>query len=512
MPKKPRAYSYLRFSTPEQLKGDSLRRQTQLADEYARKHGLVLDTELNLRDLGVSAFRGANVSTGALGVFLKAIDEGIVDRGAFLLVESLDRVSRDTAYDAQLTLQNIINKGVTVVTLMDGRAYSREALTADPLGILYALMVFMRANEESRTKSRRIKAAWHGKRQRAKSTTLTAITPGWMQLDAQRRPVLIPERAAVVRKIVRDFLRGVGKHSIARDLNTSKVPPFGRAKHWQRSYIDKILTSPTLIGTFVPHIEEHKGGKLHRIPQEPVEGYYPAVIDAGTWERLQAVNRKSPLRGRHAGRALQNVLSGLARCPRCDSTMTRVSKGSRRRAGKPFLVCTRAKTGAGCEYRAVPCDAIEDALTKNYRAIVDDMPSPDAALDREWRSAEAAVSELEGRIGDLMAHLERRPSDALARRIAELEVSLMAAKKARDEVAARATGAESRVLKLKLDALGTAIRARPMNRERINAALRELLDKVVIDYRSGYLEFHWRAGGESSILYAWPKEGQARAR
>ena len=62
-----KAYSYLRFSTPEQSKGDSLRRQTALADEYAKRHGLTLDTELNLRDLGVSAFRGDNVAVGALG-------------------------------------------------------------------------------------------------------------------------------------------------------------------------------------------------------------------------------------------------------------------------------------------------------------------------------------------------------------------------------------------------------------------------------------------------------------
>ena len=35
----PKAYSYIRFSTPEQALGDSLRRQVQLAEEYARKHG-----------------------------------------------------------------------------------------------------------------------------------------------------------------------------------------------------------------------------------------------------------------------------------------------------------------------------------------------------------------------------------------------------------------------------------------------------------------------------------------
>lgn len=511
MPKKPRAYSYLRFSTPEQLKGDSLRRQTQLAEEYARRHGLVLDTELNLRDLGVSAYRGDNIETGALGAFLTAVKEGVVEPGSLLLVESLDRVSRKVARKAVRILEDIVEAGITVVTLNDGKQYTADSL--DGFDFVMAVLILIRANEESATKARRIKAAWHSKRQRAKSATLTAITPGWIELDGQRKPVLIPERAAVVRKIVKDFLRGVGKHTIARDLNAAKVPPFGRAKHWHRSYIDKILTSPALVGTFVPHVEEHRGGKLHRIPQEPVESYYPAVIDAETWERLQAISRKSPLRGRHATKAVRNVLSGLARCPKCDSTMTRVTKGPNSgKSGKPFVVCTRAKTGAGCDYHAVPYEDIERAIVQNYERIIDDMPSPDAAIDREWRSAEAAVDELEGRIGELMAHLERRPSDALARRVAELEVSLKETRKARDEVAAKIGSADSKVLKLKVEALGVALRARHVDCRRINAALRELLDHVVIEYRTGHLEFHWRAGGESSVLYAWPKERRARAR
>jgi len=37
------AYSYIRFSSELQTKGDSLRRQTQLAEDYALKHNLLLD-------------------------------------------------------------------------------------------------------------------------------------------------------------------------------------------------------------------------------------------------------------------------------------------------------------------------------------------------------------------------------------------------------------------------------------------------------------------------------------
>ncbi|MBR0971873.1 recombinase family protein [Bradyrhizobium japonicum] len=59
-----KAYSYVRFSTPSQAAGASLQRQTDKAKKYALEHGLTLDTELNMMDLGVSAYRGKNAHTG----------------------------------------------------------------------------------------------------------------------------------------------------------------------------------------------------------------------------------------------------------------------------------------------------------------------------------------------------------------------------------------------------------------------------------------------------------------
>ena len=82
----PIAYSYLRFSSARQEQGDSLRRQEQLAETYAQKHNLQLNTTLTYRDLGVSAFKGAHLEKGALGSFVRAIDEGIVASGSYLLV------------------------------------------------------------------------------------------------------------------------------------------------------------------------------------------------------------------------------------------------------------------------------------------------------------------------------------------------------------------------------------------------------------------------------------------
>src|SRR5262245_42614109 len=88
----PTAYSYIRFSSPEQAQGDSVRRQTALRDAWLTRSGAILDTSLSLRDCGVSAFTGAhrhNPDRHALAMFLKLVEAGRVPRGSYLVIENL---------------------------------------------------------------------------------------------------------------------------------------------------------------------------------------------------------------------------------------------------------------------------------------------------------------------------------------------------------------------------------------------------------------------------------------
>src|SRR5436305_1352308 len=94
----PTAYSYIRFSHPDQAKGDSVRRQTEAAAEWCACHGVTLDQSTTLRDLGKSAYTGAhrkNPDRHALAAFLKLVEDGRVPAGSYLLVENLDRLSRE---------------------------------------------------------------------------------------------------------------------------------------------------------------------------------------------------------------------------------------------------------------------------------------------------------------------------------------------------------------------------------------------------------------------------------
>src|SRR5262249_1639573 len=154
----PKAYSYVRMSTDVQLKGDSLRRQLELSKTYADEHGLELVAERQLQDIGISAYRGANVQEGALGRFVEAVRKGQIEKGSFLLVESLDRLSRQDIMKSLSLFVELVNNGINIVTLADRHEYSAGKTNLEDL--IYSIVVMSRAHEESQTKSIRVSAAW----------------------------------------------------------------------------------------------------------------------------------------------------------------------------------------------------------------------------------------------------------------------------------------------------------------------------------------------------------------
>ena len=517
-----KAYSYLRFSTPEQAAGDSKRRQSDLAAKYAATHGLVLDDELTIEDLGVSAFRGRNASAeGELGAFLKAVEDGLVPRGSYLLVENLDRLSRDAIDEAQYLFLTIIRAGVTIVTLLDGKEFSRQTIKANPTEMLISMLVLMRGHEESATKSRRGKHNWLQKRVRAATdgTPMTHLTPAWIKLDRPRKeggkPVLIPERVAILRRIFKWAAQGLGQHSIAMRLNAESVPTWGCAgrkpgTHWGRSYIAKTLENPAVVGTFIPHKESYdEAGKLHREPLEPIPDYFPAVISEDLFQQVQEAQKtRSPLRGRHTGKTLHNVFAGLLRCPVCTGTMTVVHKGPG--GGSRKVVCTNARAGGGCAYHSIPYAPLEDAFLHDGDYLLANAPHAAHGDDFLLKASELedSLREAEASIENLTVELAKRPSLAIREHLTMWEEERADLKARLDEVAKTlATGGKAQVER-RCEELRKVLKAKPFNREQANGLLRGLAAGVTVKYDEGELVFVWNHGGDSRITYAyeWGKD------
>src|SRR5262249_18290831 len=145
-------------------------------------------------------FRGKNVQEGELGHFIKAVESEKVKRGSYLLVENLDRISRQPARMALRQLEKIVELGIKLVTLHDRKVYTEDSLNESFTDLMYALMVLQRGHEESATKSQRVKAAWAAKRKRAieSGVVMTGALPAWITRDkATRELKLHAERAKV---------------------------------------------------------------------------------------------------------------------------------------------------------------------------------------------------------------------------------------------------------------------------------------------------------------------------
>lgn len=505
----PRAYSYLRFSTPEQAKGDSYRRQSELARDYAARQGLDLDDRLTFHDLGVSGFRGANSETGRLADFRAAVTGGLVARGSYLLVESLDRVSRQAARRALRVLEEIVDLGVAVVTLNDGRVYDLDALDRDPGALLMALLIFIRANEESETKSRRLKASWAGRRAKAAEKPITSRGPAWLRLEEGRWHVL-EERAAVVLRVFAMAGQGVGENAIAATLNRDGVATWGDngrapAVMWHRSYVRKLLESPAVVGTLVPHTMLHAGQVKRREAGVAVPNYYPAVVSSEAWAAVASMRGTvNPARGRHAGMPLANVLGGLGRCSACGKAMTRVTKGASEKAGRARLLCTGAKTGTGCSFRPISCEAVEEALRVGFPVLANGGPQSDLAAD-----AAALIPGLEARVAEIVATVEGMFRSGTVIRDPDgwdIVAALNAEKRdLYDQIGNLRTYGHfmaEPVMRRRLDELQAAVASDPMDITAANTALRGLFDHVTVDVDGAALRFAWKSGETTALPVA----------
>jgi DNA invertase Pin-like site-specific DNA recombinase len=434
------AYSYIRFSTPEQAAGDSLRRQTEEAEDYCRRHGLTLDESLTLRDLGVSAFRGKNALVGNLRTFLDAVARGTVPPGSVLIVESVDRISRQGIDEGYDILKGILKKGVSIVTLSPEREFGPEAVKSLTKGALELQIILERAAEESERKSDRNGKAWAQKVKvaRAGGEILTQALPAWVEATGGKwvedrhgkkvlrgaRLTLIPERAEVVRRIFWLAANGYGMASIVQKLTADGVEAWGRSKVWVRAYVAKILKDRRAIGEHQPK------GKGRKPNGDVIPNYFPAVVTeeefyaarAGCLERL----RKPGRIGDHV-----NVFAGILFNARDGdkwfSTKLAASKG-----GYRVLVNT-AGTEGRAKSESFPLDVFEQAVLSELREIDphevlngDHGPDESLAIAAELAGVEAKIAELEAELanGDVAAlarvlrQQEERQRD-LAARLAE---------------------------------------------------------------------------------------------
>lgn len=108
------------------------------------------------------------------------------------------------------------------------------------------------------------------------------------------KPEIDPEQAVTVKRIYERFLAGDSLATIASDLNADGIPTPSGVGQWQRGTIESILTNEKYKGDAVlnkTYIRDCLSKKVMinngERPKYYVENNHPAIIDSGTFGRVQ---------------------------------------------------------------------------------------------------------------------------------------------------------------------------------------------------------------------------------
>ncbi|EKL0031214.1 recombinase family protein [Vibrio vulnificus] len=315
-------YLYIRFSRKTQEDGDSERRQYEYAKKIAQKYNLTINHDL--RDRGYSAFKGTHRKTGKLGRFIQDVDNGIVAKGSILIVESLDRLSREAPFYAQKLFNDLMYKGITVITSSDEAVYNEQEFNKRSEAFYRVYGVMQRAFEESDRKQLNSIGSIKGKIARVEKGEHTSNFTGlpfW--ITNNQSEYVLNSLAEPVKLIVNWSLEGVGATEISRRLAEIGIKSPQGKEIWGITTISNVLKNHSLFGKATMELNYTRDGVNIKEPYE-FEGIYPSIISEDDFNLINARKKKGHgSRAAYMGKAylLSAYGKGVAVCAKCGSCL-----------------------------------------------------------------------------------------------------------------------------------------------------------------------------------------------
>lgn len=479
------AIRYHRYSSKRQDRGSSIERQHEATAELCERKGWqVVET---IQDKGQSAWKGDHLSAGHLGRLRQRIDAGLIDPGTVLVVENLDRLSRQDYRTARRWIEDVTDRGIIVAVCRPELLLDSAAMSGANIGaMLQHLLEANRATLESTRKSD------FQKRNIARMLDMvragvcpTPRVPAWLNGVVGQRLTINEERRALV-NLIYEWSVTMGLQAICKKLNAEHAPwtegwKTGKAE-WKIGYVRDILYSPAVEGKYVV-----REGADRKNTGEVITGYYPRIVDASLVIRARAaINKRAGTGGQNHGKA-QNLFIGLATCKKCGGAVGRVAGGN----NYAYMVCRAARYGTCDNNNHVSYSMLEKAVVDNLLHLaldddhftsVDDIAPTIAALSE----AKSTIDTLQIEQANIIRVLRRSPdSYALAAELDKIEAELSSAIRVREEAETKLLAARGNVspaehlvrVRTVRDALDSDAEARRMVREAFSA----LVENIVFD-------------------------------
>ena len=315
-----RVAAYTRVSAEMEMKLHSLTAQEDYYREYIAAHP-------EWEFAGIYSDYGISGTTVQRPEFQRMLEDCRAGKIDLVITKSVTRFARNTVILLN-TIRELKALGI------DCYFEKEDMHSISPGGELLLTLLAMYAEEEARSASENQR--WRIRKKFENGEPWVGNMLGYRLVNGKM--VVVPEEAEIVQRIFSDYLSGVGRYVIARQLILEGIRPKS-GKKWTESSIHQILTNEKYAGnmilqkTFRPDFRT-KIDKPNRgeVKKYYVENSHEAIIDQETFDRVQA---EMALRAAKYGKGERrtfhpHLFSGYIRCGHCGRSL----KYYRTNAGK----------------------------------------------------------------------------------------------------------------------------------------------------------------------------------
>lgn len=366
-----RVAAYARVSADKQAAVDSLSNQVSYYNDYIGNHPGWLFA-------GVYADYGLSGTKENRPEFQRMLADARAGKFDIVITKSITRFARNTVTLLK-TVRELKELGIKVLFEKE----NMSSFSAD--GDLMMSLIALFAEEEARSASE--SKRWQIQKQFEEGKPVPHDMLGYRSVNGQLQ--IVEEEAEVVRRIFTDYLSGMGRIRIARNLNKEGVK-FGK-QLWRDSTIRCILTNEKYTGNMLlqkTFIEDFRTKKQKKNKGERrqyyVEDSHEPIIPLEVFEQVQAEMKRRDALYESRHKSNNHLFTGMIVCGMCGARYCRKNAmTSTKQKYIPVWMCqTFEKLGKdNCPSQRIR----EDVLTEKTLEV---LAMPDGAeLTRELISS-----------------------------------------------------------------------------------------------------------------------------
>lgn len=376
-----RAVIYARYSPGPNQRDESIEGQIRECQEMAKRYGLMV-----IHEYIDKRMTGTNDDRPDFQRMLRDADRGLFD---VVITWKNDRFARNR-YDSAIYKQRLKRNGIKII-------YAKEHIPDGPEGIILESMLEGMAEYYSANLSQNIR---RGQRENAlEGKFIGGTIPLGYKLDRDKRFILDPERAPIVREIFTRYNAGENIINICNDLNargyqTARKGPFNR------SSLHRILANEKYIG-------------LYRFEDIEVRDVVPRIISDEEFAAAAtraARNKKSRRTMQEA--KVEYMLTGKVFCGQCGQPMGGSWGTARNGTRHNYYVCNGRKTKKG------------SCLKKPNRKEILEKKVVDVVVNKILKNSDVVNYIVDRCMMIQERAIDTSPADGLRRELAEAEKGL----------------------------------------------------------------------------------------